>query len=185
MPGARATALVIALYAALSAGCASREEAGVAIYLKHDLGSSGPPGQIAPVLAPVLRGVPKKERTPAEVLALLSRGPTTVEATRGFLPTIPTTVRILSVRQSKGTATVNLAGSPARNWYTHAAIVFSLTDLPGIRAVALRYHGRPCCLYNLRSKIVARPFTRSLYHGWPGEPCDLRTYVDAVRCRGE
>jgi hypothetical protein len=183
MPEVRATALVIALCATLSAGCASREEAGVAIYLKHDLGSSGPPGQIAPVLAPVLRGVPKKKRTPAEVLALLRRGPTTVEARKGFLPTIPITVRILGVRVSKGTATVNLGGNPARNWYTHAAIVFSLTDLPGIRAVALRYHGRPCCLYNLQSKIATQPLTRSLYHGWPGEPCAFRMYPDAVKCR--
>ena len=157
----------------------------ITLYLKRDIGSSVPPGQIAPVLAPTVRRVDSQPPSPARVLALLQQGPTSDEADDGFLPTIPSSVHILGVRVSDGTATVNFGGSAPQAFYTHAAIVLSLTDLPGINAVALRYNGEPCCVYTLDGKVATAPVTRLLYRGWPGEPCALRTYADAVACRGE
>jgi len=168
----------------LAAACGSAPHE-ITLYLKRDIGSSVPPGQIAPVLAPTVRRVDSQPPSPARVLALLQQGPTSDEADDGFLPTIPSSVHILGVRVSDGTATVNFGGSAPQAFYTHAAIVLSLTDLPGINAVALRYDGEPCCVYTLDGKVATAPVTRLLYRGWPGEPCALRTYADAVACRGE
>jgi hypothetical protein len=167
-----------------TAACGAGERSGVTLFLKRDLGNAAPPGQVAPVLAPVLRSVDEGSRTPAEVLALLRRGPTSGEVDDGFLPTIPESVRIESVSESSGTVSVEFAGSEPQDFYTHAAIVLSLTALSGVRAVELRYKGEPCCVYDHRGKVVT-PVNRILYHGWPGEPCALRTYPDAVKCRSD
>ena len=156
----------------------------VTVYLKRDLGNSGPSGHVAPVLAPVIRLVEQDSRTPAEELALLRRGPTSTELDEGFLPTIPDSVRVQSVTESDGTVTVDLAGVEPQSFYTHAAIAFSLTELPGVRAVAFRYRGEPYCVYDQQQNVIS-PVSRILYRGWPGEPCALRTYPDAVKCQGE
>jgi hypothetical protein len=177
-------ALVIVGLAFFTAACGAGERSGVTVFLKRDLSNAAPPGQVAPVLAPVLRHVNEGSRTPAEVLALLRRGPTTGEVDEGFLPTIPDSVRIESVSEPNGTVTVDFAGAEPQAFYTHAAIVLSLTALSGVRAVELRYNGEPCCVYDQRGKVIT-PVNRSLYHGWPGEPCALRTYPDAVKCRSD
>jgi Sporulation and spore germination len=177
-------ALAIAVLGSFAAACGSDEQSDLTLYLKHDVGTAAPPGQAAPVLAPVRRLVGGRSRTPAEVLALLRRGPTSDELNEGFLPTIPDSVRILNVSESDGTVTVDFAGSEPQDFYTHAATVLSLTELAGVRAVALRYNGQPCCVYNQQGNVIT-PVTRTLYRGWPGEPCGLRTYPDAVRCRGD
>jgi spore germination protein GerM len=134
------------------------------------------------VLVPVDRAA-GEPTTPDNVLRQLQTGPTDAEKQEGFAPTIPSSVRVVSVHVADGTATVNFGGVPPANFYTHAAVVFSLTALPGIDAVALRYNGRPCCIYDHDGNVIT-PATRRLYRGWPGEPCALRTYADAVTCRG-
>ena len=96
----------------------------------------------------MLRPVDEGSRTPAEVLALLRDGPTSGELDDGFLHTIPDSVRIESVSESNGTVTVEFVGSEPQDFYTHAAIVLSLTALSRVRAVELRYNGEPCCLYD-------------------------------------
>jgi hypothetical protein len=176
--------LAVVGLALFTAACGAGERSGVTVFLKRDLGNAAPPGQVAPVLAPVLRPLDEGSRTPAEVLALLDRGPTSGEVDEGFLPTIPDSVRIESVSESNGTVTVEFAGSEPQDFYTHAAIVLSLTALSGVRAVELRYNDGPCCVYDHRGKVIT-PVNRILYHGWPGEPCALRTYPDAVKCRSE
>ena len=168
----------------LSAACGGGERSGVTVFLKRDLDTAGPPGQLAPVLAPVLRSLDEESRTPAEVLALLRRGPTPDEMDEGFLSTIPDSVRVENVSESNGMVTVDFAGSKPQDFYTHAAIVFSLTALTGVQAVELRYNGEPCCVYDQQGKVIT-PVKRALYRGWPGEPCALRTYPDAVQCRGD
>jgi hypothetical protein len=175
----------VAALSLLAAACASSPSNEITLYLKRDIGSSAPPGQIVPVLAPAVRRVDSQQPSPARVLAVLQQGPTSDEADEGFLPTIPSSVHILGVQVSNGTATVNFGGSAPQAFYTHAAIVLSLTELPGIKAVALRSNGEPCCVYTLDGKVAPAPITRRLYRGWPGEPCALRTYADAVVCRGD
>jgi Sporulation and spore germination len=176
--------LVIAVLGSFAAACGSDEQSGPTLYLKRDIGNAAPTGQVAPVLAQVIRPAGEGSETPAEVLALLSRGPTSGEVTEGFLPTIPDSVRVLNVSESAGTVTVDFAGSEPHDFYTHAATVLSLTELAGVRAVVLRYNGQPCCVYDQQGNVIT-PVTRALYHGWPGEPCDLRTYPDAVQCRSD
>lgn len=176
--------LAVAGLALFTVACGADERSGVTVFLKRDLGSAAPPGQVAPVLAPVLRFLDEGSDTGSEVLALLRRGPTSGEVDEGFLPTIPDSVRVEGVSESNGTVTVDFAGSEPQDFYTHAAIVLSLTALSGVRAVELRYDGKPCCVYDQQGNVIT-PITRTLYRGWPGEPCALRTYSDAVRCRGE
>jgi Sporulation and spore germination len=178
-----ATPVIVGL-ALFTTACGAGERSGVTVFLKRDLGNAAPPGQVAPVLAPVRRPVDDGSRTPAEVLALLRRGPTTGEVDEGFLPTVPDSVRIESVSESNGTVTVDFAGSEPQDFYTHAAIVLSLTALSEVRAVELRYNGEPCCVYDQQGTVIT-PVTRTLYRGWPGEPCALRTYPDAVECRND
>ena len=175
----------IATLSLLAAACGSSEPNEITLYLKRDIGSSAPPGQIAPVLAPTVRRVASKSPSPAHALALLQEGPTKTEEDEGFLPTVPSSVDILGVQVDDGTATVDFGGSEPQAFYTHAAIVLSLTELPGIKAVALRYNRGPCCVYTLDGNVITAPITRQLYHGWPGEPCALRTYPDAVKCRSD
>jgi hypothetical protein len=183
MSQTRLVALLIAVLGCLAA-CAPNEQSDLTLYLKREIGNPAPPGQVAPVLTPVHRSVDDGSRTPAEVLALLRRGPTSEELGDGFLPTIPDSVRILKVSESDNTVTVDLAGNEPQDFYTHAAAVLSLTELAGVRAVVLRYSGRPCCVYDQQGNVIT-PVTRTLYHGWPGEPCALRTYPDAVSCRSD
>jgi hypothetical protein len=121
--------LVIAVLGSFAAACGSDEQSGPTLYLKRDIGNAAPTGQVAPVLAQVIRPAGEGSETPAEVLALLSRGPTSGEVTEGFLPTIPDSVRVLNVSESAGTVTVDFAGSEPHDFYTHAATVLSLTEL--------------------------------------------------------
>jgi spore germination protein GerM len=174
--------LAIAVLGSFAAACGSDEQSALTLYLKRDIGNAAPAGQVAPVLAPVLRPVGEGSRTPAEVLALLRLGPTTGEVDEGCLSTIPDSVRIESVSESNGTVTADFAGSEPHNFYTHAATVLSLTELAGVRAVVLRYNRKPCCVYDQQGNVIT-PIHRTLYHGWRGEPCALRTYPDAVKCR--
>ena len=86
------------------------------------------------------------------------------------------------MRRVDSTQVVDVSGLGVDGFYAAAAAVYTLTELPGIDAVSLRIHGRPCCVYDQQSKPID-PLRRDMYHGWPGEPCDLRTYHDAVSCR--
>jgi hypothetical protein len=90
--------------------------------------------------------------------------------------------RSTSCALSDGVATVNFGAIAPDDFFAHAAIVLSLTGLSGIRAVALRSNGKPCCVSDFESKPLAAPVTRSLYHGWSGEPCDSRKYPGAITC---
>jgi hypothetical protein len=53
----------------LLASCAGGPNPSITIYLKRDLGPSGPPDQIAPVLAPAKRLVERGASLPDEVVA--------------------------------------------------------------------------------------------------------------------
>jgi spore germination protein GerM len=175
-----AASLVLTLVGVLHSACGGGEEATTTVYLKRNVETSG---RVIRVLAPVVRTFPQNEQTPRRVLAELLRGPTSAETREGFVPTLGSAIDVLDVHVSNGVATVNFGAAVPQDFFAHAAVVLSLTELSGIRAVALRSNGKPCCIFDFKSKPLAAPVTRSLYHGWSGEPCDLRTYAGAIACR--
>jgi spore germination protein GerM len=176
-----ASLLLLTLAALLAGGCGDANQPTATLYLKRNIETSQP-GPVFHVLAPVVRAVPENEDAPTRVLEELLRGPTAAEAEDGFVPTLGQSIEVLGVRVSNGVATVNFGDHAPEDFFAQGAVVLSLTDLPGIRAVALRSNGKPCCVYNFESEPLATPFTRSLYHGWSGEPCALRTYAGAIAC---
>jgi Sporulation and spore germination len=172
--------LVGALAVALAAGCGASDEERLTVYLKQRLGPDGPRGQIAPVLVPAQRerrtGVPPGRQAVLE----LRVGPSPDERARGFMDTVEPETRLRSVAIVDGTATVVLLGREP-SVYGAAAIVYSLTELPGVERVALRFDGEPCCAYRHDGSAIAL-LSRRVYAGWSGEPCGERDRPDAVRC---
>jgi hypothetical protein len=173
---------VVLVGVVLLAGCGGSEER-VTVYLKQRLGPEGPPGQVAPVLAPVERAARPAIEPGRQVLLALQQGPSPRERVRGFAPTFPpgTWPRRIDVRGE--TATVDLAGSAPPDLYGAAAAVYSLTELPGVERVRLRFRGAPCCVYRHDGTVV-RAVTRRSFRFWQGEPCAARTDATHVRCRG-
>ena len=112
------------------------------------------------------------------------------ERARGFMDTIQPETRLRSVSIDDGTATVDLDGREP-SVYGAAAIVYSLTTLPGVERVALRLHGgigpgrvlAAVVEQHHDDKGIAL-LSRRLFAGWSGEPCGGRDRPDAVRCRG-
>jgi spore germination protein GerM len=151
------------------------------VYFKQD-GSEARPEQVVPVLQRVERRPPSQESMAAAVVRALLDGPSADERRRGFRPPVHARIRRFSVHICDGTAVVDYSGEPIRDFYAEAAVVFSLTALPGIERVSLRHEGTPCCAMDQQGNTID-PLTRRLYRGWPGEPCDLRTYAGAVPCR--
>jgi hypothetical protein len=166
---------------ALAAGCGGDDET-LTVYLKQRLGPEGPHSQIAPVLTPVERerrkGIPVEHQAVLEVRV----GPAPAERAHGFLDTIEPETRLRSVVIEGDTATVELLGRQP-DFYGAAAIVYSLTALPGVEQVALRLGGKPCCKHRHDGTVVTL-ISRRNYAGWQGEPCDERDEPSAVRCRG-
>jgi spore germination protein GerM len=173
----------LALILIVVAGCGGDEETRT-VYLKQRLGPEGPRGQIAPVLMPVAReprdGIPAAHQAVLE----LRVGPSPDERAHGFLDTLEPETRVRSVAVDGGTATVELAGAEPNEFYAHGAIVYSLTELPGIDRVAFRLDGKPCCVYHHDGTVRTEPLIRRVYDYWQGEPCGERDQPDAVHCRG-
>jgi spore germination protein GerM len=176
-----ASLLVLTLAAFQAAGCGDANQPTATLYLKRNIETSQT-GRVIHVLAPVVRAVPESEHAPTRVLEELLRGPTAAEAEDGFVPTLGRSIEVLGVHVQNGVATVNFGDDASEDFFAQGAVVLSLTELPGIRAVALRSNGKPCCVFDFESQPLAAPVTRSLYHGWSGEPCDLRTYDGAITC---
>jgi spore germination protein GerM len=111
---------------------------------------------------------------PADVLRALLDGPRLDEVRRGFVTTIPRGTRLGSLQVSRGMALVDLAGGlqssglPGTDFEGAGQIVYTLTSLPGIRRVVLRYEGEPCCAYRHDGRAVTEPLTRRDFRGWGG-----------------
>jgi hypothetical protein len=157
--------LVLAL-----AGCAGGD--GVTLYLKQRLGPDGPPGQIAPVLEPVQRPPRAAMSAAWQVLVQLRQGPRPDERARGFEPTIDPSTRFTNLVLANRTARVAVAGRRL-DYYGVAAVVLSLTELPGIERV------RVCCLHRHDGTPVVDHERADFTGGWQGTPCKLR---DENRC---
>jgi hypothetical protein len=133
------------------------------------------------VLVPVERHLGRPDAK--AVIESLVAGPTAAERRDGLQPVIDARVRVIEIRMIDRMAVLAYAGPPIRSFAGQAAIVFSLTRLPGISSVSLRPNGEICCVYDQQGRSVD-PLTRKLYRGWSGEPCEARTYPGAVHCRG-
>jgi hypothetical protein len=171
------------LLAFLVAGCGGEPD-GLTIYLPQQLGPEGPHGQRVPVLMPVERERRETMSSARQAVLELMIGPAPDERAHGFEETIPLSMRLLGVRVERGVATVKLAGKEP-DYLGSAAIVYSVTEVPGVRAVRLLLDGEPCCFYTHQGSAVLWAHTRRAFRGWTGEPCSLRTYAHAVRCRGD
>jgi spore germination protein GerM len=169
--------LVIAF---LVVSCGGGHDDTITVYLKAHLGPEGPSGQIAPVLTPVERH--RREAMSAAWQSILDIrvGPSPDERAHGFLDTIAPQTRLRHLAVVGGTATVDLAGREP-DFYGSAAMVYTLTELPGIDRVRLRLDGHPCCFYGHDRRPIATT-TRDALNGWQGQPCALRG-GDDVRCR--
>jgi hypothetical protein len=130
---------------------------------------------------PVERTLRAGISAPQEVVLLVRQGPVPAEREQGFIQTVPSETRVRSVSVADSTATVELAGQEP-DFYGSAAIVYSLTALPGIDTVRLRHDGRACCVYTHGERPV-ESLTADTFDGWQGEPCALRSGEDAVSCR--
>lgn len=165
------------------AGCGGADGDELTVYLPQRLGPEGPHGQIAPVLMPVERE--RRDGMPAAWQAVLELrvGPSPDERAHGFSVALEPGTRLREINVAGATAIVELAGREP-NYLRSAAIVLSLTELPGIDAVRLRLDGEGCCFYTHDQEPVDRTASRA-FRGWSGEPCHLRTWPGAVRCRAE
>ena len=163
------------------AGCGGEADR-LTIYLPQRLGPEGPHGQRAPVLMPVERERRETMSAARQAVLELMVGPAPGERARGFSAALPAGARADSVTVRDGIAEVELAG-PEPDFRGAAAIVYSVTSVPGVRAVRLLRYGEPCCISTHAGPPVATRHTRESFHGWPGEPCAERTYDHAVPCR--
>ena len=164
------------------AGCGGGAER-LTIYLPQRLGPDGPTGQRAPVLMPVERDRRAAMSPLRQSVLEAMGGPAPDERSRGFLDAIPRSTRVTGIRLAGDMATVELAGDEP-DYLGSAAILYSLTAQPGVQRVRLRLDGEPCCIYTHHATAWPGALDRRGFRGWTGEPCALRTYPNAVRCRG-
>jgi hypothetical protein len=111
------------------------------------------------------------------IVADLLRGPTpTDREDRGLVTGFAPDVRLSSARLENETATVDLlAKTPRRRWpdalYATAQLVYTLTELPDVKAVVMTVNGAPCCLFQ-RNQPVTTPLTRGTFGKWQGAPVE-------------
>jgi hypothetical protein len=165
------------------AGCGSSGPGRLTIHLPQRLGPEGPHGQHSPVLMPVERDRRETMSTVRQAVLELMVGPAPGERAQGFSDALSPGTRADRVRIEGGVAEIDLAG-PEPTLLGAAAIVYSATSVPGVRAARLLRYGEPCCVYSHSGAAVAEPHTQTSFRGWSAEPCAFRTYAHAVRCRG-
>lgn len=171
---------ILATLLAAASGCGGGD-AELTVYLPQRLGPEGPHGQIAPVLAPVARERRAGMSSAWQAVLELRVGPSPAERARGFRGVLDPRTRLRAIRARGDLATVDLAGKEP-TYPAAAAIVLSLTERSPISTVRLRLDGQPCCFY-LHSGRAVGQVDRRTFRGWSGEPCHLRAYPDAQRCR--
>ena len=139
------------------------------IYLVHGhLGPLGWRGRLVAIERP-------DARTPRAALLELLRGPTAAERGRGVRSALPRGTRLVAVRVTGRTATVDLRGGSRRAWladgfYATAQVVYTLTARRGVERVWMRVDGRRCCVFDHSGRPYGRALTRAVFAGWQGEP---------------
>jgi spore germination protein GerM len=173
-------AVVTALFAACDIGDEASQSrktrATVTIYLLDGhLSPLGYRGQ----LAPVRRQVFGKPDADAAVRTLF-RGPTPEERKLGLISPIGE-AKLLSLEVRAGRAIVDFAGAAPSSVDAGGQLLYTLTELPGIRQVSLRLNGEACCFWTHSNEVI-ETVTRATLGHWSGEPCHLRTTPTHVRC---
>lgn len=176
------TAVVLVLWLLPVAGCTLSQAtpgasggAARVYFLRGYLAPAGYRGQLARVA--------REARTPAEVVASLLRGPSAAEKLRGLISTIPPGTSLEQLSVKRGLASVALRGEREPPLDAAAQVLYSLTELPGIARLLLRFNGRPCCVYDHDRHPLRRPLTRRALAHWQGAPCHLRTKPGHGPCR--
>lgn len=173
--------VALCLLALAAAGCGGTDDA-LTVYLPQRLGPEGPKGQRVPVLMPVERDRRETMSAVRQAVLEVMGGPAPGERSRGFLETIPLATRLVDVEIAGDLATVELAGAEP-SYLGAAAIVYSVTEQTGVQRVRLRLDGEPCCVFTHQATAWPGALDRRTFRGWTGEPCPLRIYAHAVRCR--
>lgn len=167
----RALATVCCLLASLAAsGCGGAGD-GTRVYFVDGYRSTlGMRGRLVAVERDL------RDRGLGQVVAEVLRGPTAEEREEeGLVTGFAPGVRIETVSLSSGTARIDLRSDPPpRRWpsemYAAAQLVYTLTELDGVKRVALHVNGRRCCVYDRQSRPWPEPLDRSLFAGWQGAP---------------
>jgi hypothetical protein len=165
----------------LLAGCGSGGDDTVTIYLRARLGPEGPHGQRAAILTPVERERRATMSAARQAVLELLVGPSPDERARGFQDTIPVATRLVGVTLAGESSVVDLAGAEP-DFYGAAAIVYSVTEVPGVRRVELRLDGALCCVRSHAGTPIPW-LSRETFRYWQGEPCQFRTSRTRRRCR--
>jgi len=164
-------AAVITLVVLVGCGKSDRGRTVAIYFVDGQIRSLGTRGQ----LTPVHRNVKERSELPRAVVIELLRGPSPHERRRGLISLFPSSTRLEQVMVAGQRATVDLTGSlKPRKWpdstYAAGQLLYSMTELAGIQSVLLRFDGRVCCVYDLRSRVLRRPLTRRTFAAWQGAP---------------
>ncbi|MDX6548145.1 MAG: hypothetical protein QOG33_1695 [Gaiellales bacterium] len=120
-------------------------------------------------LWPVTRSEPTTAAVGAAAISALLSGPTETERANGVGSVVPDGTRLLGLDVSGGTATVDLSseyqsgGGSLSMTMRLAQVVYTLTQFPTIKRVALRLDGAPVTVFSGEGIVLDRPQTRSDY----------------------
>jgi len=113
---------------------------------------------------------PAPAMTPARAaVSALLEGPTVSERRQGFSSAFPTGSRLLGLTIRNGTATVDLTsrfasgGGSASMQERLGQLVYTLTAIPGVKAVNLRLQGRLVHVFSGEGLILQQPLTRAAF----------------------
>lgn len=126
----------------------------------------------------VARERPLEDAGLGRVVAEVLRGPTIAERDQhGLISGFPSNVRVSTVALVNGTATVRLVSdTPPQRWpdgfYATAQIVYTLTELSGVKRVVMTVNGPRCCVYDMRQRPLKEPLTRGIFASWQGAPVE-------------
>lgn len=151
-------ALVMGLLALLAAGCSSSPSANspTTTAPSSTTSTSAPGGRAttyslyflrASHLGVAHRNAPAADAVATAAVSALMGGPDADEMTAGLTSAIPAGTRLLALRTASGTATVDVSDafadkeSPGDELARVAQVVFTLTQFPSVRIVALQIGG--------------------------------------------
>lgn len=106
--------------------------------------------------------------TPSDVLAALSRGPTSAEAANGLRSPISTAAPMSVQSVNGGLVVVRLAAAftnlAGRDQIAAVAqLVYTMTAIPGIEAIEVSINGRPASVPTANGSLSHSPVTRADY----------------------
>lgn len=124
-----------------------------------------------PKLVPVLRVVPRSPAVATAAIRQLLLGPSPGERTANprLRTAIPAGSRLLGVRISNGTATVNLtsrfeSGGGSMSMFGRLAqLTYTVTQFPTVTRVTLQLDGRPVTVFSSEGIVIDRPLTRAQF----------------------